>query len=105
MRLMAMPVTICTMPSAIRADRDRRQIVERVEELRQREDRAGADDGDELGEEVAEKSARQRTHDERADAAESKQAEQLSARALGPVLLLMMTEASSSVSRNPYPPS
>ena len=30
---MAMPVTICTMPSAIEADQDHRQIVERVEEL------------------------------------------------------------------------
>lgn len=68
-----------------RADQDHRQIVERIEELRQREDRAGADDGDELREEIAEKSACQRAHDERADAAEAEQAEQLAARALGPV--------------------
>ena len=69
-----------------RTDQDHRQIVERIKELGQCKDRSGADDGDKLREKVTEKAARHCTHDEGAETAEPQQAEQLSARPLGPVL-------------------
>lgn len=89
---MAMPVTICTMPSAIEPIR----IIVRSSSGSKSFGSAKTVPGLTMATSCVKspkKSACQRAHDERADAAEAEQAEQLAARALGPVFLLMMTEA------------